>query len=209
MEKKIAEMLLKLGAVTLSPKKPFTWASGLRSPIYCDNRTIISHVKGRKQVVAAFLERINERNMHPQIIAGTATAGIPHAAWLADALDLPMIYVRSSEKKHGRKNKIEGCSPENKKVLLIEDLISTGGSSISAAQAIQECGGQVLHVASIFSYGLRIAEERFQNAKIPYSSLCSLATLLCVAKKTSRINDEEWSLLEHWAVDPEAWSDRH
>lgn len=209
MEKKIAEILLELKAVSLSPENPFTWASGLRSPIYCDNRLVISDVAARRVVMEGFMSLVNSLPSKPDIIAGTATAGIPHAAWLADALQLPMIYVRSSEKKHGRRNLIEGTCPEHSEVFLVEDLISTGGSSVAAALAIRNTGARVLHVASIFSYGLKRASSTFCTNQLEFTSLTNLATLQELAHQQNRISDQELQSLRDWARDPQAWSDAH
>jgi len=208
MERKIAELLLELGAVTLSPLKPFTWASGLHSPIYCDNRLIISHVEARRTVISGFIELFESLTTKPDVIAGTATAGIPHAAWLAEAVALPMIYVRSSEKKHGRKNMIEGHLQQGQAVLLIEDLISTGGSSINAASAITNQGGQVIHVGAIFTYEMKHAIARFLNESLDFSCLTGLSTLLSVAMEKQMISQKELELLQLWSNDPISWSTR-
>ncbi|MDJ0838484.1 MAG: orotate phosphoribosyltransferase [Acidobacteriota bacterium] len=205
----IAAILLDLEAVAVSPKKPFTWASGLRSPLYCDNRLIISTVHERRKVADAFTKMIAELGWQPQIIAGTATAGIPHAAWVAELMDLPMVYIRSAEKKHGKKNLIEGRLPKGARVVVIEDLISTGGSSIKAARAVEEAGGKVVGIAAVFQYGMRRAVNGFAEAGYPYDSLTDLASLLDVAENRQQLNAEEKQTVLQWREDPQAWSDNH
>ena len=206
---RIAEILLDLKAVSPSPMNPFTWASGMRSPIYCDNRLIISNVKARRAVIAAFVRLLENLEVAPEVVAGTATAGIPHAAWLAESLSLPMIYVRSSEKKHGKQNRIEGKLNQGAKVIVIEDLISTGGSSVSAARGIQEAGGEVLGVVAIFQYGMDRARNTFGEAGIAYDTLTDLATLLDVAVEKGYLTGAEKVLMAEWRLDPAAWSEKH
>ena len=163
----IAQALLDIGAVKISLDPPFTWSSGLKAPIYCDNRLIISHPKTRQLLIKAMLEVIDKQFSELEVIAGTATAGIPHAAFLAQVLDLPMIYVRSSPKGHGMHNQIEGQLEKGQKVLMIEDLISTGGSVLKAAQAVEAAGGQVIGVLAIFNYLLQVGKDNFAKAGFP------------------------------------------
>lgn len=205
----IAATLLDLKAVVLSPENPFTWASGLASPIYCDNRLIMSSVSAREAVIEAFCQNIKAMTPQPQAIAGCATAGIPHAAWIADRLKLPMVYVRSSEKKHGRQNRIEGRLSEGTRVLVIEDLISTGGSAIKVAQCLQEAGCEILQITSVFQYGLPKAAANFAAAGMAFQSLTDLETLLKVAVEKAYLNQAEFGLLQAWRQDPKAWSDAH
>lgn len=205
--KAIAAILLKLGAVSVSPREPFTWASGLKSPLYCDNRLIISTVEERRKVIKGFQVAVSQLDQKPDVIAGTATAGIPHAAWLADALSLPMIYIRGSEKKHGKQNRIEGRVPEGSKAIVIEDLVSTGGSSISAVEALQEKGIEVLAVIAIFQYGMERAAKNFATTNVPLITLSNLDALLAEAVDSGSIDDEERALVEAWRKDPAAWSD--
>ena len=202
----IARILLDLGAVTISANKPYTWSSGMKSPLYCDNRLIISTVEQRRQVCAAFSDLLKRRDWQPTYIAGTATAGIPHAAWLAEALSLPMVYVRSQAKKHGKENLIEGYLPEGAHCVVVEDLISTGGSSIRAAANLRQSGAQVLGVAAIFQYGLASAEKGFAGAEIAFDSLTDLENLLETAVSMDLIQDSERQLVRRWRQDPEAWS---
>lgn len=205
----MANLLLSLKAVSVSPRKPFTWASGLRSPIYCDNRLIISTVVERRMVIDAFSRLIEAEDWHPDLIAGTATAGIPHAAWLAEKLALPMVYVRGAEKKHGKGNRIEGLSPEGRRTVLIEDLISTGGSSVSAAQALREAGARVTGVAAIFQYGLEKSRVRFAEAALPYATLTDFETLLTEAVASHLLQPDEVDIMRQWRQDPQLWSANH
>jgi len=203
---RIAALLTDLGAVTVTPRKPFTWASGLRAPLYCDNRLLISDVAARRLVRDSFAALIRQ---HPvALIAGTATAGIPHAAWVAEALSLPMVYVRSSEKKHGRKNLIEGRVLPGQKVAVIEDLISTGGSVIRAADALREAGAEVVGIFAIFQYRLEKAVTAFAEAGYPYQTLSDLDALLEVARERAALDDGERASVHEWRRDPKAWSDR-
>jgi len=205
----IAKTLLDLEAVVLRPHEPFTWASGLKSPIYCDNRLLISDVEARGQVIDAFLNHIETLPFRPQQIAGCATAGIPHAAWIADRLQVPMVYVRGSQKAHGRQNRIEGRVGKNLPTLVIEDLISTGGSAIAAAECVRAAGAQVLEVTAVFQYGLEKAVTQFAAANLAYRSLTDLNTLLDVAVKAEYLSEADLMLLREWQNDPKVWSDRH
>lgn len=175
----VARLLLKEKAVFLRPDDMFTWTSGIKSPVYCDNRLLISTVESRSIIVKAFCEKLKDLNL--DCIAGTATAGIPWAAWIAYELKLPMIYVRSSSKDHGRQNAIEGAAPQGSKCVLIEDLISTGKSSIAAAQKLIEAELQVVSVMSIFTYGFTQVDEIFAAAGMNFQSLSNFETLAQVA----------------------------
>ena len=165
---RLASDLLRIGAVKLSPEAPFTWASGLRSPVYCDNRLTIGHPEVRRRITDGFVEIIRTAGLQPEVIAGTATAGIPHAAWLADRLGLPMVYVRSKAKGHGTSSRIEGPVDPGRRVLLVEDLVSTGGSSVTALEALREAGFEVRDVLAIYTYGFTRAEEA--PAGFPHAS---------------------------------------
>ncbi|GAB1529364.1 MULTISPECIES: orotate phosphoribosyltransferase [Brevibacillus] len=200
--KQIAANLLEIGAVHLRPEQPFTWTSGIKSPIYCDNRITMSYPHVRRAVARAFADLIKEQYPDAQVVAGTATAGIPHAAWVAELLDLPMIYVRDKAKGHGRQNQIEGALAAGQKVVVIEDLISTGGSSLKAAQAVQAEGGEVLGVVAIFSYQFPDAQALFEEAGIPCSTISNYTALLEVASEQGIITSEQEKVLGEWRKSP-------
>lgn len=203
--KKVAEQLLEIGAVSLRPNDPFTWASGLKSPIYCDNRLTMSYPSVRDFIAERFVQVIKEAYPTVEVIAGTATAGIPHAAWVAEKMKLPMIYVRSSAKDHGKGNQIEGNLHKGQKVVLIEDLISTGGSVLDACQAIKNAGGEVLGVAAIFTYQLAKGVQNFADQQIPLQTLSNYSELIETAVELGKVNEEERQLLKKWREDPEHW----
>lgn len=203
--KQIAEALLQIEAVTLSPTEPYTWSSGLKSPIYCDNRLTLSFPNVRQVIVDGLVKSVNPTEV--DVIAGTATAGIPHGALLADRLGLPFIYVRSSAKGHGKGNQIEGKLEAGARVLVIEDLLSTGMSSIDAAQAIREAGGEVTGIQAIFSYGLPVLQKNLSDADLTATSLTTFSELIEVAESTGVLNRSELDSLRDWQEDPRAWSD--
>lgn len=203
MSKEIAEILLDRGAVTLSPHKPYLFASGIRSPIYCDNRKLISHPAERRRIITAFLATIKELEF--DVVGGTATAGIPWAAWIAEELDVPMIYIRSSAKGHGKQNKIEGDLKKDAKVLVIEDLVTTGGSSMDATEAVRAAGGVVTDCVAIFTYGLGSARERFGDGDCRLLTLTDFPTLLDVATEKSYLDEKDKSHVLHWQKDPVGW----
>lgn len=196
----VVEDLLAIEAVQIKTKQEeyFTWTSGIRSPIYCDNRLTMSFPKVRKKIVDAFTDKVNQLPTKPDIIVGCATAGIPHAAWLAEALNLPMAYVRSKPKGHGKGNQMEGQLLPGQNALVIEDLISTGGSSIEAAQVVQDAGANVIHVLAIFTYGLPKAAEAFNEAGFSFTTITGYDTLLSVLKNQNQINEEEEQELLQW-----------
>jgi len=200
----IADNLLQINAIKLSPQNPFTWASGMRSPIYCDNRLSLSYPKVRNLICDAFAVKALSFG-HYDIIAGVATAGIPHGMLLASRLDKPFIYVRDKAKGHGRQNQIEGALPEGKKVLMIEDLISTGGSSLKAVEAVRQAGGDVVGVMAIFSYGFAKASKAFEENNCTFKILLAYETLIERASKSEYINEEEKEVLARWNKDPEGW----
>ncbi len=185
----IADDLLRIGAVALSPDDLFTWASGIHSPIYCDNRLTMAHPAVRARIRDGFAGRMQSRGWSPEVVAGTATAGIPHAAWLSHLLGLPMAYVRGSAKAHGKTNRIEGVVKQGQRVVLIEDLISTGGSSIAAAQALRDAGADVIGVAAVFSYGIPGVHERFDAAGLPLITLTTVDALLVRAVAQGKLSD--------------------
>ncbi len=210
MKKIIAKKLLEINAVFLRPNNPFTWSSGIKSPIYCDNRLILSYPKVRNIIEEALANKVKKTYPTCEYIMGTATAGIAHAALVADLLNLPMGYVRASSKSHGRENNIEGKIINQAKVVVIEDLISTGGSSIRVVQALKESGFDVLGVVSIFTYNLPQADLEFKNNNIPYSSVSDYNTLIEVALEMKHINDTDMIKLNQWKLNPrnEDWINR-
>lgn len=201
----IAQKLLQIKAVKLSPDVPFTWASGLRSPIYCDNRVILSHPEIRTLVIQAFQEKA--KTFRPfDGIAGVATAGIAHGALLAQAMELPFIYVRSKAKGHGRQNAIEGAWEAGQRWLVIEDLISTGGSSLKAVETLREVGCTVAGVLAIFTYGFPMAAKAFVDAQCALDTLSNYAVLLEEAAREKYIPATALRTLDDWRKDPQAWS---
>jgi len=202
ISKQIAASLLEIGAVHLRPNEPFTWTSGIKSPIYCDNRVTMSYPEVRKYIAEGFAATIRAKFPDAEVIAGTATAGIPHAAWVADIMNLPMIYVRDKAKGHGRQNQIEGLLSAGKKVVVIEDLISTGGSSLKAAQAVEAEGGKVLGVVAIFSYQFPSAEAKFAEAGMPMTTLSNYSALLEVAREVGVIDEAQAQVLAKWRENP-------
>lgn len=204
--KDIAKALLKIKAVTLSPTNPYTWASGLKAPIYTDNRLIMSHPATRTVIEQAMVEVIQEEFKDVEVIAGTATAGIPHAAIIAHILGLPMIYIRSSAKGHGKQNAIEGEFMLGAKVVMVEDLISTGGSVIQAADAVREAGGEVIGCLAIFNYLLKTSEENFSKTSYPLITLTNYKTLVDIATEEPELSNDK-VILEQWYKDPIKWSE--
>lgn len=207
LEKKIASLLLDIEAVALRPHQPFTWTSGIQSPIYCDNRLTMSYPEVREQIANGFVQMIQEKFGQVDVIAGTATAGIPHAAWVAQLMNLPMIYIRDKAKAHGKGNRIEGKMDENDSVVLIEDLISTGGSSLKAAEAIEEAGGKVLGILAIFTYELEKAEEAFAAKGIPLYTLSNYSALIDVAKENGVVEHNDVELLQSFRQNPERYGE--
>jgi orotate phosphoribosyltransferase len=202
LAKDIAKALLNIKAVLLRPQDPFTWTSGIKSPIYCDNRMTMSFPDVRELVAEGFASVIRAQYPDAEVIAGTATAGIPHAAWVAQKLGLPMIYVRDKAKGHGRQNLIEGALPEGKKVVVIEDLISTGGSSLKAGVAVQESGGSVLATLAIFTYEFEAATKLFADAGIPLQTLSNYSALIEAALELGYIKSDDVELLANWRKNP-------
>ena len=205
IEKNIAKDLLAIEAVFLSPNEPFTRASGLKSPIYCDNRITMSYPKVRKAIAQGLAEKIKQAFPDVEVIAGTATAGIPHAAWVAEILDLPMVYIRSKAKDHGKGNQIEGRIFEGQKMVVIEDLISTGQSVLEATEAAKREGANVLGVTAIFTYELPAGEENFAKAELPLFTLTNYSVLIETALAEKYIDEAELTLLKEWKKNPADW----
>jgi orotate phosphoribosyltransferase len=202
---KVAEFLLQIKAVKLRPKDPFIWASGIKSPIYCDNRVTLSYPSIRTFIRQAFAESITENFGKPDIIAGVATGGIALGALVAEQLGLPFVYVRSSAKGHGMENLIEGYFEEGQRVVVIEDLISTGGSSLKAVEALREANLEVKGLVAIFTYGFEKAHTSFADAQCPYTTLTNYETLLKKALETNTISDEQLESLLKWKENPSDW----
>ena len=209
MEKRIASCLLEIKAVFLRPQEPFTWASGIKSPIYCDNRLTLSYPHIRNQVEQGLAENIRKHYPDCEVVAGTSTAGIAHAALVADILGLPMCYVRSSAKDHGRNNQIEGKVEKGQKVVVVEDLISTGGSVIEVVNVLREVGAEVLGIASIFTYGLQKGIDRMQEAQVKNVSLSNYDALVEVAVEQDYIKAEDVKKLQAFQKNPSdsGWMD--
>lgn len=198
----VAGKLLDIEAVALRPHQPFIWTSGIKSPIYCDNRLTMSYPEIRDLIAESFAAIIRSAYPQAEVIAGTATAGIPHAAFVSQKLGLPMIYVRDKAKGHGKENLIEGLIKPGQKVIVIEDLISTGGSSIKAAQAVREAGAEPLAVLAIFNYQLDKAAQAFAEAGIPLQTLSNYTVLIDVAVQRGDIRPEDLDLLKSWRKNP-------
>ncbi|ASB89685.1 orotate phosphoribosyltransferase [Bacillus sonorensis] len=210
MKTEIASHLLAIKAVFLRPNEPFTWASGMLSPIYCDNRLTLSYPEVRDDIASGLAGLIKDKFPEAEMVAGTATAGIPHAALAADRLRLPMCYVRSKPKAHGKGNQIEGTVKNGQKVVVIEDLISTGGSVLEAVSALKKAGCDVLGVAAIFTYGLPKADIAFKNADVEYHTLTDYDTLTETALAGGYISEADAGKLKEWKANPEsrAWIEK-
>jgi orotate phosphoribosyltransferase len=200
----IARHLLDIKAVKLSPNEPFTWASGMLSPIYCDNRIALSHPTVRDEIKHA-MAALAAQFAPFDVVAGVATAGIPHGALVADLLAKPFAYVRSSAKEHGRRNQIEGELHAGQRVLVIEDLISTGGSSLLAVDAIQAAGAEVVGVLAIFQYGFPKADAAFAEKNIPFESITNYEDLVAEAVKQGYVSEGDQAILQAWRKSPEQW----
>ncbi|MBP2077574.1 orotate phosphoribosyltransferase [Oceanobacillus polygoni] len=198
LKNELTRDLLEIKAVQINADDYFTWTSGIKSPIYCDNRLTMSYPVVRKKIITAFVEKIAAMDEKPDVIAGCATAGIPHAAWLAEKLDLPMVYVRSKPKGHGKGNQIEGKISKGQKVLVIEDLISTGGSSIESAKALQAEGADVLAVFAIFTYGLKKATEQFGAEAITFDTITNFDELIEALVEDGKLTTTNKAELLEW-----------
>lgn len=205
LEKNIAERLLRIKAIKLQPNNPFSWASGWKSPIYCDNRKTLSYPPIRTYIKNALVRIIMDAFPDVEVIAGVATGAIAQGALVADELGLPFIYIRSSPKDHGLENLIEGDLKPRQKVVVVEDLISTGGSSLKAVEAIRKDGSEVLGVVAVFSYGFHAAEEKFKNAKVKSITLSNYDAVLTEALATNYISDIDLATLQEWRKNPAAW----
>jgi orotate phosphoribosyltransferase len=205
---KVAEFLLQIKAIKLQPNKPFTWASGWKSPIYCDNRVTLSYPKVRTYIRQQFVNAINEKYAKPDVIAGVATGGIAQGALVAQELGLPFVYIRSEAKKHGLSNMIEGVVEKGQSVVVIEDLISTGGSSLKAVEALREAGCEVKGMAAIFTYGFKTAEDNFKAAKCKLLTLSNYDTLVKQALQSKYITEKDLKSLQEWRINPAEWGNK-
>jgi len=204
-EEKVAQGLLKIGAVKLRPQEPFTWASGWHSPIYCDNRKTLSYPEIRTVVRDAFASVVKAKYPDAEVIAGVATGAIAQGALVADALGLPMIYIRSKAKDHGMGNLIEGDLKKGQKVVVIEDLISTGGSSLKAVEAVREAGAEVLGMVAIFTYGFPVSEAAFKEHQVELTTLSNYNVLIDAALKSGYVKESDVNTLKEWRKAPEKW----
>lgn len=197
--------LLQIEAIQLRPESPFTWASGWRSPIYCDNRLTLSYPGIRTLISKGLAELCQHHYPNAGCVAGVATAGIPHGLLLAEALNLPFVYVRADAKKHGKQNKIEGRIPEGVEVVIVEDLISTGGSSLRAVDALRDAGANVIGLLALFTYGFDVAIKAFNNSSVPFYTLTDYNQTIETAIAEGKIREDQRGLLNQWRQDPENW----
>ena len=203
--KQVAKSLLQINAIILQPNNPFKWAAGWNSPIYCDNRKTLSYPEIRTYIKQGLAAIVKNHYKGANVIAGVATAGIPHGALVAEELGLPFIYVRSKAKEHGKQNQIEGYFEEGQSVILVEDLISSGKSSLDSAQVLKDAGMNVKGMVSIFTYGFDAAAENFKKAECEYVSLCDYSTLLPIAKEQQYVEESDLSVLNEWRDNPAIW----
>ena len=206
IDRKLAAGLLRIGAVLLRPDEPFTWASGWRSPIYCDNRRILSDPELRSMVAEAFAAKVAELYPEAEVLAGVATGAIAHGVLVADRMCKPFVYVRPKPKDHGTGSQIEGKLPEGSKVVVIEDLISTGMSSLAAVDALRKAGADVLGMVAIFTYGFDLASERFKEAGVPLATLSNYGSLIDVATSEGLVKPSDTEVLQRWREDPAGWN---
>ena len=206
IDRKLAAGLLRIGAVLLRPDEPFTWASGWRSPIYCDNRRILSDPELRSMVAEAFAAKVAELYPEAEVLAGVATGAIAHGVLVADRMCKPFVYVRPKPKDHGTGSQIEGKLPEGAKVVVIEDLISTGMSSLAAVDALRKAGADVLGMVAIFTYGFDLASERFKEAGVPLATLSNYGSLIDVATSAGLVKPSDTEVLQRWREDPAGWN---
>lgn len=203
--RKLAKTLLEINAVVLRPTDPFVWASGWNSPIYCDNRLTLLYPDLRSEMATTFANFIQKEYPETSVITGTATAGIPHAAWISEKLNLPMAYVRAKAKSYGMGNQIEGGVKKGQKTLVVEDLISTGGSVISVVDALKFIGAEVQAIFTIFTYGFQVSTDRFSENNLPVHCLTDYPTLIQVASEIGYVKDSDLELLSKWRKSPETW----
>lgn len=203
--REIAQSLLQIKAIKLSPANYFTWASGWHSPIYCDNRTTLSYPAVRKQIYEAFARVIAAKYPQADVLAGVATGAIAHGALAAEAMGLPFIYVRSAAKTHGMTNQVEGYFEKGQKVVVVEDLISTGGSSLAAVEALRDAGCEVLGMVAIFTYAFPTARENFEKAGVTLDTLSDYPTMIELAAEQGYVRESDLATLKEWRQDPASW----
>jgi orotate phosphoribosyltransferase len=206
--KKTAELLLQINAIKLSPTKPFVWASGWHSPIYCDNRIVLSYPQIRNYIKSQIAKGIEQLYGKPDVIAGVATGAIGIGALVAQEMNLPFVYVRPEAKKHGRQNQIEGHLEKNQRVVVVEDLISTGKSSLNAVKALHQAQADVKGMIGIFSYGFKVATDNFETAQVQLHTLSNYESLLKEALETNYINDSQLEVLSSWNANPSEWNNK-
>lgn len=204
-EIEVAKRLLQINTIKVQPSNPFTWASGWQSPIYCDNRKILSYPETRDFICEQFTRIVKEKYPEAEVIAGVATGAIAHGVLVAEKLGLPFVYVRSSPKSHGLENLIEGDLKPGQKVVVIEDLVSTGGSSLKAAEALDNFGGDVLGMVAIFTYGFPVASQNFEKAGLNLTTLSNYQTLIDIALELGEVHEEEIESLQSWRENPSEW----
>lgn len=204
----VARILLELHAVSLNAQKPFKYDSGILSPVYIDNRILISYPKERQIIRDLYITAMKSTGKKFDAVAATATAGIPHAAWIADKLNLPMVYVRGKAKDHGKKNRVEGIVKKGSSVIVIEDLISTGESAIETAQAVREIGGRIDYIISIVTYEMAKSLENFKKNKLKLISLTTFADIVSISQEIGQISEKEKEIILDWAQNPTTWGKR-
>lgn len=209
VSEQVAKILLELNAISLSPKKPFRYASGILSPVYTDCRVLMAYPDKRRLIRDLYIDAIKKSGVKFDLVAGTATAGIPHAAWIADKLDLPMVYVRGKAKDHGKENLMEGIIKEGQKAIVIEDLVSTGESAINSVNAVRAAGGEISHVFSIITYGMEKAEKSFAENRLKLISLTTFGDVVNEAQKLGYIEDKEIEIILDWIKDPTSWGKKN
>lgn len=206
---KLAEIALQIGAIQFNTDNPFTWASGYRMPVYNDNRLLLGNASHRLAIAQGFQSLIEDKKIEADVVAGTATAGIPPATTLADLMQAPLIYVRSAPKKHGRQNQIEGVLKKGQNIIVIEDLVSTGGSALNAIETIRLAGGKIRHCFCIFTYGFQKARDQFEKSDCQLHALLTVEQLIQFGKNTGALTESQTALLHSWLQDPFKWGEQH
>ncbi len=201
----VAKILLELNAITLNPKKPFRYASGIMSPVYTDCRVLMAYPDKRRGIRDLYIDAIQKSGVKFDVVAGTATAGIPHAAWIADKLNLPMVYVRGKAKDHGKENLMEGIIKKGQKAIVIEDLISTGESAINSVKAVRKLGGEISYVFAIITYGIEQASKSFKENDLKLITLTTFQDVVREAQKLDYIEDKEIEIILDWIKNPQSW----